>query len=167
MTTEPKLPPFRGVSRTRERAEEVRAYGLQCFEAGRQQGMAQERALAGLFSSTEELEDAAGFCRLAWGSDAAVFNDGVNALTDCLKQRAAGLAASSQEIDLGPPWHAIETAPLGPAVLLWWRTCPHAMRGRYVSDERGEGWMCDGDQVIPINQSDCTHWMPLPSPPKA
>ena len=37
MTTEPKLPPFRGVSRTRERAEEIRAYGLQCFDAGRPQ----------------------------------------------------------------------------------------------------------------------------------
>ena len=59
----------------------------------------------------------------------------------------------------------IKTAPmLGKPVLLYWK---HAgwMRGRFVNDERGDGWMTDGDQVMPRNQQDCTHWMPLPPPP--
>lgn len=67
-------------------------------------------------------------------------------------------------------WKPIETAPRnGMRVLLYWRTC-HGMSftGRYTYDEKTdrEGWRCDGDQVIPRNQDDCTHWMPLPEPPK-
>lgn len=27
------------------------------------------------------------------------------------------------------------------------------------------GWRCDGDQCIPVNQEDVTHWMPRPAPP--
>jgi hypothetical protein len=27
------------------------------------------------------------------------------------------------------------------------------------------GWRCDGDQCIPVNQDDVTHWMPLPEAP--
>ena len=62
-------------------------------------------------------------------------------------------------------WQPIETAPmLGKPLLLYW-THAGCMRGRFLNDERGNGWMCDGDQVMPINQQDCTHWMPLPKPP--
>ena len=49
MTTEPKLPPIpwtpAGISTLPAdySKAEMHAYGLQCFEAGRQQGMAQER----------------------------------------------------------------------------------------------------------------------------
>lgn len=62
-------------------------------------------------------------------------------------------------------WQPIETAPmLGKPLLLYWK---HAgwMRGRFVDEPRWHGWMCDGDQVMPLNQSDCTHWMPLPASP--
>lgn len=27
------------------------------------------------------------------------------------------------------------------------------------------GWRCDGDQCIPVNQDDATHWMRFPAPP--
>lgn len=62
-------------------------------------------------------------------------------------------------------WKPITTAPMfGEPVLLWWRFAG-AMRGRFVNDQSGDGWMCDGDQILPINQADCTHWMPLPAAP--
>ena len=63
------------------------------------------------------------------------------------------------------PWFPIETAPQGKKILLWWRTARNPATGGFVSDERGDGWLCDGDMVLPKNQSDCTHWMPLPTPP--
>lgn len=63
-------------------------------------------------------------------------------------------------------WRPIETAPKdGQPLLLWWRTCRAAIRGRYHCDEDGEGWRNDGDQMIPKNQKDCVRWMPLPPPP--
>jgi hypothetical protein len=64
-------------------------------------------------------------------------------------------------------WQPIETAPQSRPILLWWRTARTPMTGRFVSDERGEGWMCDGDRVLPRNQNYCTHWMPLPKSPAA
>lgn len=73
--------------------------------------------------------------------------------------------AAAPQVPAVPQWRPIETAPMHKAVLLWWRTCLEPAIGRYVSDERGEGWKCDGDQAIPRNQGDCTHWMPLPAAP--
>lgn len=83
--------------------------------------------------------------------------------------RLAGRAAlaAAPQVPAVPQWRPIETAPMHKAVLLWWRTCLEPAIGRYVSDERGEGWKCDGDQAIPRNQGDCTHWMPLPAAPGA
>lgn len=81
--------------------------------------------------------------------------------------------------DASARWQPIETAPKnGQRVLLWWRTCKEAVRGRFSFDEEFDdrpetwpspefGWRCDGDQCIPRNQEDCTHWMPLPPPPAA
>lgn len=76
-------------------------------------------------------------------------------------------------------WQPIETAPTGGTrILLWWRSCIYPSIGSYELDEqfnsrpRGwrapeEGWRNIGDQCIPRNQEDCTHWMPLPKPPEA
>ena len=62
-------------------------------------------------------------------------------------------------------WQPIESAPTsGEPILLYWRYAGW-MRGRFVNDERGSGWMNDGDMVLPKNQRDCTQWMPLPPPP--
>ena len=73
-------------------------------------------------------------------------------------------------------WRPIETAPTDRRILLYW-THAGAAVGQYCVDDTfamrdarrwkcpETGWRCDGDQVIPINQEDCTHWMPLPSPP--
>lgn len=63
-------------------------------------------------------------------------------------------------------WQPIETAPFAKRVLLWWRTADRPLQGRYVCDERGEGWICDGDMVMPRNQEDCVLWAPLPEGPK-
>ena len=52
MTTEPKLPPIPFDCSP----PAVHAWGLQCFEAGRQQGMAQADALHGLAASSQEIE---------------------------------------------------------------------------------------------------------------
>jgi hypothetical protein len=75
-------------------------------------------------------------------------------------------------------WQPIETAPKdGTHILLWWRTCPdHPSVGAWDVDEEFEdrpthwpspveGWRCEGDDIIPKNQHDVTHWMPLPAPP--
>lgn len=74
-------------------------------------------------------------------------------------------------------WQPIETAPKdGRPVLLWWRGCTHASIGQFEADEYyderppkwrcpEEGWRCEGDECIPVNQRDCTHWMPLPEAP--
>lgn len=76
-------------------------------------------------------------------------------------------------------WQTIETAPQdGTRVLLWWRTGKDPHVGRWEIDDlweerrwahkaMKEGWRCDGDACIPTNQKDCTHWMPLPSGPRA
>lgn len=74
-------------------------------------------------------------------------------------------------------WRTIDSAPKdGQDILLWWRLCTNPSVGRWsiddAFDEHDEGWPCpeegwrsDGDQCIPRNQSDCTHWMPLPAAP--
>lgn len=65
-------------------------------------------------------------------------------------------------------WKPIATAPKdGAAIILWWRYCKHPAVGRWfdADDENREGWRCDGDECVPKNQKDCTHWMPLPKPP--
>lgn len=63
-------------------------------------------------------------------------------------------------------WQPIQTAPKsGEAVLLWWSCCKDPAVGRWEDDCIREGWRCDGDQCVPKNQHNCTHWMPLPEPP--
>lgn len=63
-------------------------------------------------------------------------------------------------------WQAISSAPVsGKAILLWWKNCGDPSVGRWTHDETGDGWRCDGDQCVPRNQKDCTHWMPLLEPP--
>lgn len=74
-------------------------------------------------------------------------------------------------------WQPIDTAPHdGKVVLLWWRTCKQPTTGYYVSEGdlpeeyfkfTKSGWINERDSVVPRNQKDCTHWMPLPAPPKA
>lgn len=70
-----------------------------------------------------------------------------------------------QPVTAAGGWLDIETAPKdGAKRLLYWRTAPGTVFvGRYVCNERGEGWMCDGDQVIPRNQDDCIKWHPIPA----
>lgn len=92
-----------------------------------------------------------------------MFNDGVYRLFTADQMRAYARAALAAHPQQG--WQPIETAPKWKPVLLWWRTAPTPVTGRFVSDEHGEGWMCDGDRILPRNQADCTHWMPLPEPP--
>ena len=66
-----------------------------------------------------------------------------------------------------PEWRSIDSAPKsGAPILLWWQRCKHPAIGRWVDDETGTGWMSEGDQCMPKNQNDCTHWQPLPQPPK-
>lgn len=74
-------------------------------------------------------------------------------------------------------WRDISTAPTnGKKIMLWWRTCKEPSIGwfefneeyvdrksKYQSPEHG--WRNEGDGCIPRNQSDCTHWMPLPASP--
>ena len=76
-------------------------------------------------------------------------------------------------------WRSIETAPKsGELILLWWKTCDKPAIGWWEYNEFWddddvppeqktvpEGWRNEGDQLIPRNQSDCTHWMELPKPP--
>jgi len=76
-------------------------------------------------------------------------------------------ALSLTSTDKSDGWLPIETAPRsGEEMLLWWCNAGIGLGG-YVADERGEGWMCDGDQVIPHNQKDCLYWRALPAAPKA
>jgi len=71
--------------------------------------------------------------------------------------------AATEPVGLGNGWLMIDSAPKsGKPALLWWRRCTHPAVGRWVDDEAGVGWVCDGDQCMPANQDDCTHWMPLP-----
>jgi len=75
-------------------------------------------------------------------------------------------AREIQEIEQAREWMPIRSAPMsGEPVLLWWQRCKHPTVGRWIEDETGTGWMCEGDACMPKNQNDCTHWMPLPSGP--
>lgn len=76
-------------------------------------------------------------------------------------------------------WQPIETAPKdGTHVMLFWPNIPAGIKslkstskatgisvGWYEASEHGVGFMSEGDFAVPINQHDCTHWMPLPEPP--
>lgn len=65
-------------------------------------------------------------------------------------------------------WRDIETAPRdGRCILLWWDSCKDPVTGRFSYDDETNtsGFMSDGDDVIPRNQNNCTHWQPLPQPP--
>ena len=96
MNAEPKLPPFRGVSRTRERAQEIHAYGLQCFEAGRQQGMAQ------WVSVQERMPDLGAevlvYSKQPWEKKPSIKFDTWD------EQHEAPLSFSSATIPIGPGW---------------------------------------------------------------
>ncbi len=64
-------------------------------------------------------------------------------------------------------WQSITTAPkTGEAVLLWWKYCKEPFIGRWGELNGEKGWWCDGDYHVPKQQDHCTHWMPLPGPPK-
>lgn len=65
-------------------------------------------------------------------------------------------------------WRPISEAPVdGRKLLLWWRLCKEPVTGCFCEDDDGRyGWRGDGDMCIPINQEDCTHFAPLPEPPK-
>lgn len=73
----------------------------------------------------------------------------------------------------GAAWMPIETAPTsGAEILLWWRNAG-ACTGGFRIDEDWDpskptpeaGWAGEGDDGIPCNQEDCTHWMLLPDAP--
>lgn len=77
-------------------------------------------------------------------------------------------------------WRPIETAPKdGTHILLHWPNIPRGIKeikstskltgtsvGWFEASEHGVGFMTEGDHFVPINQYDCTHWMPLPEPPE-
>lgn len=73
-------------------------------------------------------------------------------------------------------WRTIDSAPTNKRILLWWRTCKEPSVGYFDVDDLFDtrppnwrspecGWRSEGDRCIPINQNDCTHWMPLPPVP--
>lgn len=76
-------------------------------------------------------------------------------------------------------WEDISTAPNNTdhmrPILLFWKSAGVGLGWYDVDDDYATrpaswrcpetGWICEGDQCIPINQEDCTHWMPLPPPP--
>lgn len=72
-------------------------------------------------------------------------------------------------------WQPIETAPFHKRILLAW-TGREPVTGQWSEDDHFDcrpkgwvspehGWKGDGDQCIPRNQEDCTHWMPVPANP--
>lgn len=73
---------------------------------------------------------------------------------------------------LSTTWQPIATAPSSGRIRLWWRGAGECI-GQFTVDEDWtpqsrtprEGFMCEGDQAIPRNQEDCTHWMLLGDPP--
>jgi hypothetical protein len=60
-------------------------------------------------------------------------------------------------------WKPIETAPQSGEVLLWWNNGAGVSVGWW--DDENEGWRNEGDDCVPKNQSNCTHWMPKPAGP--
>lgn len=76
-----------------------------------------------------------------------------------------------QAAEVPDDWRPIATAPTTGTILLWWKNAG-AVTGSFAIDEdwnRGsstprEGWKGDGDECIPRNQEDCTHWQLLRAP---
>lgn len=75
--------------------------------------------------------------------------------------------------ELSTTWQPISTAPTSGTIRLWWRNAGECT-GHFAIDEEWkpglatprEGWKCDGDEAIPRNQEDCTHWMLQSQPPQ-
>jgi hypothetical protein len=64
-------------------------------------------------------------------------------------------------------WQPIDTAPRdGTRVLVWWayRLCADAAHWDAESD--GGEWVGYFGDTGYASDSECTHWMPLPEPPK-
>lgn len=90
-----------------------------------------------------------------------------------------GKLAAESSLHRVSAWQPIETAPKdGCEILLWWVRCKTPSVGYWMDDPDDsfvakipgkkrvvEGWVSEGDRCIPVNQKDCTHWMPLPAPP--
>lgn len=80
------------------------------------------------------------------------------------------VAAHLQE--LSTKWQPISTAPTSGTIRLWWRNAGEGA-GSFAVDEEWtpgspsprDGWKCEGDDAIPRNQEDCTHWMLQSLPP--
>lgn len=90
------------------------------------------------------------------------------------RKLSASLIDSTKLVAEMTAWRPIATAPIdGTDILLWWKSCKVPAVGSWSfdddadSDDVKEGWRCDGDDCIPRNQQDCTHWMPLPAGPTA
>lgn len=74
--------------------------------------------------------------------------------------------------ELSTSWQPISTAPSSGTIRLWWRNAGETT-GSFAVDEDWtpksktprEGWKGEGDQCIPCNQEDCTHWMLQSEPP--
>jgi hypothetical protein len=115
------------------------------------------------------------FCRarnkLSTDAEAENFADCV---TDFLETVSGATVAVDQ-------WRPIETAPHTDhmrTVMVYWKCLGHARESYYDVDEEyedrpkgwvspAEGWRGVGDQCIPTNQHDATHWQPRPAPPIA
>lgn len=72
-------------------------------------------------------------------------------------------------------WRPISTAPTHGHILLFWKHAGACVGYWGIDDgfdRRPKKWQCpeagwkgEADTLIPRNQEDCTHWMPLPHPP--
>jgi hypothetical protein len=87
-------------------------------------------------------------------------------LAAVIADRAAGRASAEPE-----GWRPIDTAPTQGKILLWWKNAGAVTGGFAVDDDwtqksktPREGWKGDGDEAIPRNQEDCTHWQLLRAP---
>ena len=122
---------------------------------------------------TEEMVEAA--MSAYWGTSPGGRRTARDRMVDAL---LAALAVGDEGIREG--WQPIETAPKdGTPIILFWPNIPagaKAMRsvdkrytgisvGWFEASEYGVGFINKGDRVVPVNQDDCTHWQPLPTPP--
>ena len=102
-------------------------------------------------------------------------SQGPRGLMQLCIQLLAEKARASQSDGTSGEWQAIETAPTFGSILLYWRragVCVGSFSIDDQFDQRPKGWQCpeagwrgEADELIPRNQDDCTHWMPLPSAP--